>query len=196
VLSHVTERAVVEGGARRVAVGQPLRTASVGALFETAVRDGIALRVLMPGTAAEPPAGLPPAATARIVAALAAGYVVILPEQVVELDGQSLAGWWQVDPSTGEAIDALEDGRGAALLSSVPERVPVAQVSIEAAPAYEMTARCVTLVFFGSTLLLASGAVMAAGEAVGGQLGAGLVNSGDAMGKVGAGAVVGWMIAC
>ena len=33
----------------------------------------------------------------------------------VELDGQELTGWWQIDPNTGETFDMLETGRGASM---------------------------------------------------------------------------------
>jgi hypothetical protein len=64
---------------------------------------------LQPGTT---PAGVDasPEGVAQIAEALAAGYLVIVPERPVPLDGQPLTGWWQVDPQTGETFDRMASG--------------------------------------------------------------------------------------
>jgi hypothetical protein len=52
-------------------------------------------------------------ARARLGVALAAGYLVVVPERAVALDGTEQVGWWQVDPDTGRTFDLMENGRGA-----------------------------------------------------------------------------------
>jgi hypothetical protein len=40
---------------------------------------------------------------------------VILPEHPVPIVGVDRTGWWLVDPTSGDAIDEMDDGRGAAI---------------------------------------------------------------------------------
>jgi hypothetical protein len=46
--------------------------------------------------------------------ALAAGWIVIVPERSVELDGVARSGWWLIDPATGWTRDELDTGKGSA----------------------------------------------------------------------------------
>ncbi len=111
VTDHVAERfaleALVDGPA-----GPPSEV-SVGAVFEAAATQGIPTIVLR-GTL---PDALPygPLATGSIDAAVAAGDVVIIPAEPVQLGGAARVGWWTVDPATGATTDTMDDGTGAAM---------------------------------------------------------------------------------
>jgi hypothetical protein len=54
-------------------------------------------------------------AKARITSATAAGKLVIIPAEKVQIDGGLHTGWWEIDPITGETIGVLEDGLHGAL---------------------------------------------------------------------------------
>ena len=54
------------------------------------------------------------AARAQVVADLAAGNIVIVPDGM--LDGRALTGWWRIDPRTGTTLGMTSDGRGQATL--------------------------------------------------------------------------------
>ena len=109
------EEAVRIGAWETLAERAPLRQTAVpfGAL--TAIREatdaGIALRVLKPGDDAVL-AGMAhsDATKASVQSDLAAGYVVILPERSVTAG--SRAGWWRVNPSTGETLGMATGGYG------------------------------------------------------------------------------------
>jgi hypothetical protein len=51
-----------------------------------------------------------PDALARVDDDIAAGYVVVAPTQVVELDGKERFGWWRVDPRSGTSIGVMGSG--------------------------------------------------------------------------------------
>jgi hypothetical protein len=112
VTSHVAER--LRGGA-----GQPADLApaapgvNVGALFEQAAADSIALRVLQ--GALPDDTGYPPEAAARLAEALADGWVAIAPERPVTIGDADRLGWWLVDPTTGATRDQIDDGREAVM---------------------------------------------------------------------------------
>ncbi len=55
-------------------------------------------------------------AKARIAAAVAAGKIVIAPNQMVTLGGVSTIGWWEKDPATGEVIGVMQDGLHQAII--------------------------------------------------------------------------------
>lgn len=54
------------------------------------------------------------AARAQVVADLAAGNIVVVPDGM--LDGRALTGWWRIDPRTGTTLGMTSDGRGQATL--------------------------------------------------------------------------------
>ncbi|HEY8447468.1 MAG TPA: transglutaminase family protein [Thermomicrobiales bacterium] len=109
VLAHVAERATVGELVTVMPSPTPVSYISVGRLFDEARTAGIALQTLHPGTT---PAGVDFSARAQalIEEALSAGYLVVVPERPVTLDGRALTGWWQVDPRTGETFDRMEMG--------------------------------------------------------------------------------------
>jgi hypothetical protein len=121
VLAHVIERATVEvGEVMPEDLALPHGSSvGVGRVFEEADRQGTATVVMRPGV--DDPAGLAisEAARARIAEALAAGYVVVVPERAVELGGEERVGWWLVDPTTGATADQMDDGRGTELPQSM-----------------------------------------------------------------------------
>jgi hypothetical protein len=49
-------------------------------------------------------------AKARILMAAKQGYGVLVPKQMVTMNGAPAIAWWQVDPKTGETIGVGEDG--------------------------------------------------------------------------------------
>ena len=53
---------------------------------------------------------LPQRAKADIAADLANGYVVVVPERSVELDGTPQAGWWRASPKDGTTLGVLTEG--------------------------------------------------------------------------------------
>lgn len=57
---------------------------------------------------------LPPDTLAAVGKDLASGYLVILPETLPR--GSTMAGWWRIDPETGETLGMAADGRGAQLV--------------------------------------------------------------------------------
>jgi hypothetical protein len=114
-VDHAGERMVIEG-TFSIVPDPPDRLSfvSVGRLFELAAEQGIPLVVLRPGAEAEmPAAGAAP--SALIMAALAAGSVVVVPSTPITIDGLPRIGWWEIDPSTGLARDRLDDGGGQTL---------------------------------------------------------------------------------
>jgi hypothetical protein len=114
-LSHLTERALF--GELVTIMPTPAGKAflSVGRVFEEAKKAGIPLATLQPGTT---PTGIDvsPQAEALIGEALAAGYVVIVPERGVPLGGMPRTGWWQINPQTGETFDRMENGGSSQLV--------------------------------------------------------------------------------
>jgi hypothetical protein len=114
-LSHLTERALF--GELVTIMPTPAGKAflSVGRVFEEAKKAGIPLATLQPGTT---PTGIDvsPQAEALIGEALAAGYVVIVPERGVPLGGTPRTGWWQINPQTGETFDRMENGGSSQLV--------------------------------------------------------------------------------
>lgn len=48
--------------------------------------------------------------TARIAADVGSGYMVLVPRQSVEIDGEQHVGWWRIDPTSGETIGVMDSG--------------------------------------------------------------------------------------
>ena len=57
-----------------------------------------------------------PVAAALITQALEAGRIVVVPETSVSIDGAPRSGWWEIDPTTGDTVDRLDNGRGSVLV--------------------------------------------------------------------------------
>lgn len=54
-------------------------------------------------------------ARARIKENLTQGYVVLVPEKAIEIEGRSSAGWWIILPETGQTIGISQEGRGSGM---------------------------------------------------------------------------------
>ena len=67
---------------------------------------------------------------ARLLAALEAGDIVVVPERPVSIGGEERTGWWRIDPMTGWTADEMDDGRG----SDMSQRSALATTMTEAAP--------------------------------------------------------------
>jgi large repetitive protein len=160
VLNHVTERAIVEGDPAELAEDvPPISPTTVGRVFEEAERNGIPIIALNP---AEPMPNLDMSARAkvRIAEVLAGGQIVIVPQRSVTINGEAVSGWWQVDPTTGETIDRMEDGTGGVIS---PYAVTL-QPSAQAAPVYRRLGRCEALIFaFAANFLHVAYGAMYAG---------------------------------
>jgi transglutaminase-like putative cysteine protease len=101
VLDHTLERWLL---------GTEHATASVGAMFEAAVKGRTNARTLVPPSKSVPDPLLAADGQSRLSAALERGQVVILPGS--RPDGwKSVLGWWSIDPATGWTEDMTEDGR-------------------------------------------------------------------------------------
>jgi hypothetical protein len=114
VTDQVAEQIVIEEAARvGEEAGNVVFGANVGTILGAAVDQGIPIRTLsgpddLSGVALEV------AAQVRVSNALAAGWIVIVPERSVELGGVARSGWWLIDPATGRTRDELDTGKGSA----------------------------------------------------------------------------------
>ncbi|MGB3329040.1 MAG: hypothetical protein WBA46_08815, partial [Thermomicrobiales bacterium] len=134
VLAQVAEQLGIDASAA-LTPDAPPPAGSVSTVFEAAAKANIPIRALMPATSGATPsapaapvpiAPVPPevdalevsaVAKARIAEALASGYMVIVPQQAVDVGAGSQVGWWQVDPAAGRTFDLMENGRGFGPLS-------------------------------------------------------------------------------
>ncbi len=107
-LESVLERNVLGSVATVATTPGALSAASV---FEAAHDQNIAL-VALDSDAASSLQGLAISgeAKARITQAFAAGRIVIVPTRSPLIGGQSVIGWYEVNPLTGETIGVSEDG--------------------------------------------------------------------------------------
>ncbi|MBX3060768.1 MAG: VCBS repeat-containing protein, partial [Anaerolineae bacterium] len=86
----------------------PLTTARI---FDAMVEQGIEPLLVTPANAALLELfPLDPAAYAYAAAALQEGKQILIPSHPVQLDGQAVLGWWEIDPLTGETISVSENG--------------------------------------------------------------------------------------
>ena len=111
VLAHVAERFGADAAAE-LTPDAPPPAGSVAQVFAEAAKEGVAIRTLLPGSADVSALDVSDVAKARIGEALAAGYVVVVPERAVTQGDAREVGWWQVDPATGRTFDLMENGRG------------------------------------------------------------------------------------
>ncbi len=58
-----------------------------------------------------------PAAQAHVAIVLQAGKSVLIPSVAVDVDGEAVFSWWEIDPATGETMSVGEDGLRPAALS-------------------------------------------------------------------------------
>ncbi|MGC9025899.1 MAG: hypothetical protein ACP5NB_13895, partial [Chloroflexia bacterium] len=93
------------------------RPLSVATVMEEAAAQGIDLVYVDAASLDDlARAAISDQAKARILAAVQAGYVVLVPERMVTVEGQARVGWWQIDPLTGETVGVGEDGTHQAFL--------------------------------------------------------------------------------
>ncbi|NUM43153.1 MAG: hypothetical protein HUU38_00490 [Anaerolineales bacterium] len=86
----------------------PLTTARV---FDAMTEQGIKPMLVTPATMQLLDVyGLDSEATAHAVEALLEGKSIVIPSAPVEVDGEDVLGWWEVDPVTGETISVMENG--------------------------------------------------------------------------------------
>jgi hypothetical protein len=167
VVAHVAERIIGAEADTATGARPDERAPSVGALFEAARAQAIPSLVL--STPAEL-AGRPFAAdaSARLAAALEAGWVAVMPERAVRMGGQERLGWWLVDPMTGRTTDQLDDGRGISML----DEATVVIRRVKDVPPYRRLGCVVAAMFLGANAAVYG---IAAGRlAVGGGRSAGL----------------------
>ena len=115
VLSYAVERAMVESGGDPLFDFPVLATSGVGNVFDAAKSANLSTLVLLPDDQGVDMQGFSGEARLRIQAALAAGFVVILPRLPVSLAGAERSGWWLVDPATGATFDQMDGGGGVEL---------------------------------------------------------------------------------
>jgi hypothetical protein len=84
---------------------------SIGSVAEAAVAAGIEF-VTVSTEADLVRLALDDGSTVQFAAALASGYLVVAPEQPVEIGGEPAFGWWIVDPATGRIWDRMANGMG------------------------------------------------------------------------------------
>jgi hypothetical protein len=113
-------RGVIDGTLERIVIDHFTRpsaptdltwtpTVSTSSLFERAQASSTTTSVLQQG-AGVPGDNVPADGRARIEEALAAGYVVVLPNAPIEAGGSPRFAWWQVDPRTGTTTAVTDEG--------------------------------------------------------------------------------------
>jgi large repetitive protein len=149
VLGHVAERAIFGELVSVMPTPEGKVFLSVGRVFEEAKRNNIPLVTLQPGTT---PANIDvsPRAAGLIKDALDTGFVVIVPEKGVPLDGTPYSGWWQVNPETGETFDRMETGGS----QDLAEETVLLGELLEGIHKLASLGFCVLGVFFGAVAVL------------------------------------------
>jgi hypothetical protein len=190
---HVARMGVTEHELERLfAGGEGSGGISVSRLFEEAAKEGIPVTALVPGTSPPVDLAISDRARARVTEELAAGKIVILPEQAVALDGESLSGWWLVDLATGEVTDRLEDGRSFATMS--PLAVTLGNV-VKSAPAVKRMGVCTVAryVMAAAVLTTVFGLGLATGGIAGNSAVAAIAGAGLALAGAGGAGAAGWI---
>jgi len=157
VLSHVAERAIVRQGRDPISEDAGPEDVSVGRIFEEANRQGIGVRLVRHGGDGSEGLLVSTGAKVRIAQAVADGYVVIVPEREVTVDGQVIVGWWQVDPRTGDTVDLLDDGRGMA----ATERGVLNSITLRSAQAFRWVGCNTATILIGTYVVGAFGGAAA-----------------------------------
>jgi hypothetical protein len=86
---------------------------STSSLFESArARNTPAVLFMQNGT--KPGSALSADTRARIDESIAAGHVLVAPQQPAVIGGAKRYAWWQINPRSGETIAVADDGRRAA----------------------------------------------------------------------------------
>lgn len=86
---------------------------STSSLFESA-RASNTPAVLFAQNSTRPGSALTADTRARIEESMAAGHVLVAPQQPAVIGGAKRYAWWQVNPRSGETIAVADDGRRAA----------------------------------------------------------------------------------
>jgi hypothetical protein len=113
-------RGVIDGTLERIVIDHFTRpstptdllwepTISTSSLFERAQASSATTTVLRPGTGALGD-NVPADGRARIEEALAAGYVVVVPNAPIDVGGSPRYAWWQVDPRSGTTTAVTDEG--------------------------------------------------------------------------------------
>ena len=113
-------RGVIDGTLERIVIDHFTRpsaptdltwepTISTSSLFERSQASSATTAVIRPGAGA-PGDNVPADGRARIEEALAAGYVVVVPNAPIEVGGSPRYAWWQVDPRSGMTIAVTDEG--------------------------------------------------------------------------------------
>jgi len=113
------------------AAGAAASVSSTPQVFELARDQGIGTLVLNPeeSTSVDQLA-IPDAAKHFLRDDLADGYIVVVPERVPE--GAGMAGWWRIDPQTGETLGMTGDGYGQDAVEYLTEVVSTAKTLVDA----------------------------------------------------------------
>jgi hypothetical protein len=114
--AHVL-RGVVNGTLERVYFGhlfpagstQDASAMSTSIVFDRAQAEGVSA-LLLPKEAADLDSSIPPDVAARLRAAQADGFLVVVPSKPVTLGGSKRLGWWRIDPRSGETVAVTDDG--------------------------------------------------------------------------------------
>lgn len=102
---------VADTVAELVALGGGLRGAENTASIMTMAAQDNADKLVRPREAATVrDFGWPEDAVARLAANVGEGYMVVALGRPVEVGGQARAGWWRIDPATGETIGVMDTG--------------------------------------------------------------------------------------
>lgn len=122
---------VLEGVPQKALRVDASASASTVNVFEKAAGQDIPIKVLKAGVADSLAGfGLDANASAFVQADLDKGYLVVLPERLPE--GVGMAGWWRVDPVSGETLGMTGDGRGQDVVEYLTEVVGIAFNMVQA----------------------------------------------------------------
>ena len=106
---------VLEGKVLELFLGERALTTSY--IMQEAARKKIPVRFFSENEKADlEKLGMPEHVSGRALKAMAAGAVLVIPEQSIRFDGQDRWGWWQVDPRTQEVVGVLDTGLHQAMM--------------------------------------------------------------------------------
>lgn len=111
---------------------------------------------------------VPQSTKAAIDRDLAGGYVVIVPAALAP--GSEHAGWWRVDPATGETLGMIDDGRGSVYVEYLAASIIFSSIALNAcliATAGSNPCNCLFVAAGVGLFVFAYGAVSALEVAVG-----------------------------
>jgi hypothetical protein len=111
VVEGVIERALSEWMAVSFSAQPGVWTVgmSTSALFARARTAGVPILVL-PRDKERLDASVPDDARARLQADVDRGYLAVVPQRPIPVDGAARIAWWQIDPRTGTTVAVTDDG--------------------------------------------------------------------------------------